>query len=202
MAWRTMKDVDPEIDLLSRMEEAVDKVRDRLKRVTNALDEAGVHYAVAGGNAVAAWVATVDLSAVRNTRDVDIVVDRNDLDAVKAVLENHGFIYRRAAGVEMFLDGPGAGARDAVQVVFGGEKVRENYPMPAPTAGDSETSPEGFRVLSLPALVSMMLTSFRRKDQVHVQDLIDVGLVSEAELKSLPSPLNERLRELLEDTDR
>jgi hypothetical protein len=35
---------------------------------------------VAGGNAVAAWVATVDPSAVRNTQDVDILLRRADLD--------------------------------------------------------------------------------------------------------------------------
>jgi len=46
---------------------AVEKVRARLKRAATALDEAGVPYAVAGGNAVAAWVSRVDEAAVRNT---------------------------------------------------------------------------------------------------------------------------------------
>ena len=36
------------------MSNAVEKVRDRLLRAARALDEAGVSYAVAGGNAVAA----------------------------------------------------------------------------------------------------------------------------------------------------
>ena len=38
-----------------------------------ALNQAGIPYAVVGGNAVASWVATVDAGAVRNTRDVDLL---------------------------------------------------------------------------------------------------------------------------------
>ncbi len=37
---------------LERMVRAVEKVRERLLRSTSALDQAGVPYAVAGGNAV------------------------------------------------------------------------------------------------------------------------------------------------------
>jgi len=33
---------------------------------------------MAGGNAVAAWVACVDRAAVRNTQDVDLLVRRKD----------------------------------------------------------------------------------------------------------------------------
>jgi len=33
---------------------------------------------MAGGNAVAAWVARVDRAAVRNTQDVDLLVRRKD----------------------------------------------------------------------------------------------------------------------------
>src|SRR5437773_1869407 len=110
--------------LLERMVRAVEKVRDRLRRVAAVLQHAGVPYAVAGGNAVAAWVATIDESAVRNTRDVDVVIRRQDLPAARAALEAGGFDYRQAAGLDMFLDGPTATARDAVHVVFAGEKVR------------------------------------------------------------------------------
>ena len=60
------------LDILDRMERAVAKVRERLLRATRALNQAGVAYAVVGGNAVASWVATVDEGAVRNTRDVDL----------------------------------------------------------------------------------------------------------------------------------
>jgi hypothetical protein len=65
-------------EILDRMERAVAKVRERLLRSTAALNQAGVPYAVAGGHAVASWVATVDEGAVRNTRDVDLLVRRED----------------------------------------------------------------------------------------------------------------------------
>src|SRR5947208_15735460 len=77
-----------------RMIRAVEKVRDRLRRAVAALNKAGVPYAVAGGNAVAAWVSRVDEAAVRNTRDVDILLRRADLAAAKVALAGAGFVYR------------------------------------------------------------------------------------------------------------
>ena len=101
-----------------RMIRAVEKVRERLLRAAGALDRAGIPYAVAGGNAVAAWVARVDEAAVRNTRDVDIVLRRTDLEAAKTALAGAGFVYRHSPSIDMFLDGPKAKARDAVHVLF------------------------------------------------------------------------------------
>src|SRR5258708_36187089 len=101
---------------IERMFAPVDRVRDRLLRATAVLEKAAVPYAVIGGNAVALWVTRVDPSAVRFTQDVDILIKRSDLDAAKAALEPAGFIYRHAARIDMFLDGPGARARDAVHV--------------------------------------------------------------------------------------
>ena len=54
--------------VFDRMFGAVEKVRERLDRACKALEEGQVPYAIIGGNAVAAWVATVDDGAVRNTR--------------------------------------------------------------------------------------------------------------------------------------
>src|SRR5438067_13599892 len=113
---------------LERMVSAVEKVRQRLLKAAAALRERGVPYAVIGGNAVAAWVSSVDESAVRNTQDVDILIRREDLDRVKAVLGAVGFVYRRSAGLDIFLDGPKAKAREAVHIVFANEKVRPHEP--------------------------------------------------------------------------
>src|SRR5438876_1584148 len=150
-------------DILDRMVRAVEKVRERLTRAAAALDRAGVPYAVVDGNAVAAWVAKVDEAAVRNTQDVDILLRRSELPAAIAALEGAGFVYRHAAGIDMFLDGPNAKARDAVHVVFAGEKVRPEYVEPAPDVAESALIPPA-HVLNLGAIVRMKLTSFRDKD--------------------------------------
>src|ERR1035441_10270537 len=115
-----------------RMSNAVENVRRRLLRAAQALEAARVPYAVAGGNAVAAWVTRVDEAAVRNTQDVDILIRRADLDAVKSALEPAGFLYRHAASLDMFLDGPKAKARDAVHIIFAGEHVRPGEPVAHP----------------------------------------------------------------------
>jgi hypothetical protein len=182
--------------VLDRMVQAVQDVRDRLLRATSALDAAGVPYAVIGGNAVAVWVARVDKAAVRNTQDVDILIRRPDLAAAKAALEAVGFVYRHAAGIDMFLDGKGAKARDSVHILFAQEKVRQEYPEPTPDVEPHDIAPP-FRVLSLESLVRMKLTSNRDKDRTHIRDLIGVGLIDDTWLDRLPTELADRLRSIL-----
>ena len=183
-----------------RMNNAVENVRRRLLRAAQALAQANVPYAVAGGNAVAAWVSRVDEAAVRNTQDVDIVLRRNDLPAARKALEQVGFVYRHAASIDMFLDGTDAKARDAVHIVFAAEKVRADYAAPVPDVSESEAT-ETFRLLSLDALVRMKLTSFRDKDRVHLRDLMDVGLVDASWLDKVPGTLRSRLQELLDNPE-
>jgi hypothetical protein len=180
-----------------RMIRAVEKVRERLRRAAAALHAASVPYAVAGGNAVAAWVSRVDEAAVRNTQDVDILLRRTDLPAAIEALTKAGFIYRHSASLDMFLDGPTASARDAVHIVFAAEKVRPEHLMTAPDVIESETA-ESFRLVTLNALVRMKLTSFRDKDRTHLRDLIEVGLLDASWLTQLPEALRGRLQDLLD----
>ncbi len=186
--------------LWERIERAVEKVKDRLRRVTNALNVANVPYAIVGGNAVQMWVAQVDESVVRNTRDVDIILKRSDLPAAIAALEAVGFIYRHAASVSMFLDGPNAKARDAVHVVFAGEKVRAEYAEPVPSV-DEFTLINEVRTLDLEALVRMKLTSFRDKDRTHLRDMLSIDLIDESWPSRFSSTLAERLQQLIDDPD-
>jgi len=95
-------------EILDRMEQAVAKVRERLLRATAILNQAGVPYAVVGGHAVASWVASIDAGAVRNTRDIDLLIRREDLPAVTTALEAAGFVRAEVLDVPMFLDGPDA----------------------------------------------------------------------------------------------
>lgn len=187
-------------DILDRMVRAVEKVRERLQRAAAALEEEKIPYAVIGGNAVATWVARVDEAAVRNTQDVDILLNRSDLEAAKSALAKAGFVYRHVKGIDMFLDGPRTKARDAVHIIFAGERVRSEDPAPAPEVTEAEATPT-FRVVAFESLVRMKLTSFLRKDQVHLLDMLEVGLLDETWLSRLPAPLSERLKELLDNPE-
>ncbi len=177
---------------------AVELVRQRLLRATAALEAAGIPYAVAGGNAVAVWVSRIDVAAIRNTSDVDLLVRRSDLDAIRTALTPAGFVYRHAAGLDMFLDGPSGKARDAVHLIFEGETVKPGEPLPNPAVTESEAGGE-FRVLALRALVQIKLTAYRFKDRTHLLDMLDVGLIDDSWLPRYPAELADRLRALIEN---
>jgi hypothetical protein len=184
--------------LWARMERAVEKVNDRLRKVVSILEGSGVPYAVVGGHAVRAWVAQVDEAAVRTTKNVDILVRRDNFQKLSQVLTAAGFYHREVSGVDMFVDSQDGSARDAVHLVFVGQMVRP---------GDCEANPEidprvhasGFTTITLPALVRMKLNSNRDKDRVHLRDMISVGLIDASWLGRFPSPLNDRLTALLSD---
>jgi hypothetical protein len=187
-------------DVLERMVLAVERVRERLKRATSALEAAKIPYAVIGGNAVAAWVSRVDPGAVRNTADVDLMIDRVNFDRVKSALEAAGFFHYRLMGIDTFLDGPKGSPRDAVHVVFAGEKVRQEYVEAAPDLSTLDKH-ETFSVLGFEPLVRMKLTSFRDKDRTHLRDMIEVGLLDPSWLGKLPAELAARLQELLDNPE-
>ena len=188
-------------DVLDRMVAAVERVKDRLRRAATALEAAGVPYAVVGGNAVAAWVSTVDPAAVRNTADVDILLRRADFPAATVAMEAAGFVRGEVMGIDMFLDGPDGRVRDAVHVLYAGEKVKPEYAVATPDLADAVEGPDGHRHVALEALVTMKLNSFRRKDQVHLLDFIQVGLIDASWPRKFPSALGQRLQALLDDPD-
>ena len=177
---------------------AAEKVKERLRRATKALDDACVPYAVVGGNAVAEWVGRVDEDAVRNTRDVDLLIRRIDLPAARTALEAVGFVYHQILDVEMFIDGPQGRPSGGVHILFAGEKVRPDYEHASPDLDESERAAE-FQVATLMALVRMKLIANRRKDQVHLLDLIGVGFIDATWPARFPPPLGERLQQLLDD---
>ena len=115
-------------------------------------------------------------------------------------MEAAGFRCRHIRKVDMFLDGPNARAVDAVHVLFAGERVGKDDPLPTPSLDDIERTAT-FRVIGLEPLVGMKLVSYRDKDRTHLRDMIDVGLIDASWPQRFPAPLDERLQGLLDDPD-
>ena len=172
---------------------AMERVERRLRRVTAALEAAGIPYAVIGGNAVAAWVARADPAATRTTKDVDLLVCREDLDRISQVMEGLGLQKQDLLRLVLFIDPDEPSKRSGVHLVWSGERIRTTYAHPAPSVDEAVISPEGYRVLDLSALVCMKLTSFRDIDRVHVADMLQVGLIDEHVRNALPLDLRQRL---------
>ena len=194
-------------DVLDRVEQAVAMVKERLKRAVAALEAAGVPYAVVGGHAVAAWVSQIDPAAVRTTVDVDILIARVDFDRARAALEAVGFVHSFTFGIdifvdgpEVFVDGPQGKAREAVHIIFAGERVKPGDAVPAPDLSATAAF-EGYKIVEFDRLLVMKLTAFRDKDRTHLRDMIDVGLIDAATLDRLPPELRPRLEQLLNNPD-
>lgn len=176
---------------------AMERVERRLLRVTAALDASTVPYAVVGGNAVSAWVATRDPSATRTTRDVDLLVNRTELDSVTAALETLAFRRENAGTLTLFVDPEEPNRRSGVHLVWAGEKVRPSNPHAAPLAMERvREKGDKFWLIALPALLRMKPTSFRPLDQAHILDMLGVGLIDDAVRMSLPPDLRDRLQEI------
>ncbi len=175
---------------------AVERVEKLLMRVTAALEAAGVPYAVIGGNAVAAWVASVDEGAVRATKDVNLLVRRADFNAMARALDPCDLVPAEVLGVHMFVDRHSPSPKLGVHLIFANERVRSTDPHAAPDPDESVRSRAGFRIAEIGPLLKMKLLAFRLHDQVHIQDLFSVGLIDAQVAKSLPPDLLDRLRQV------
>jgi len=181
---------------------AVDDVTKRLVRITAALSGARIPFGLVGGQAVALWVATKDPAAVRTTKDVDILVRRNDLAEIRMAALSVGMEYFEVLGVGMLLERDDPNPRRAVHLVWAGEKVRPEYPLPSPDVEEAQPLEPGKPVVSLWGLICMKLMANRDQDRVHLRDLIDVGLVGRQMFSGLPPELAERLDALLTEMGR
>ena len=186
--------------VFDRMFGAVEKVRERLERACRALEESQVPYAVIGGHAVAAWVATIDDGAVRNTKDVDLLLREEDLPRAADALLRVGFHRDAVMGITVFLDGPDGKPSQGIHVLLAGHKVRESYATPTPDT-DEVILINGKRIVELSELVGMKLNSYRDKDRTHLRDLIGVGLISKDWPVRFPPSLAQRLQALLDDPE-
>jgi len=169
-----------------------------LEKIARPLAAEEIPYELVGGGAVMMQVNRIEPSAVRNTKDIDIMVHRSDLDRIKEVAQRHGFTFRHAAGPDMLLPHGETQARNAVHLIFSGEKVRPDQAVPNPPLRPERLSMHGVDVAVIPVadLVRMKLSNNRDIDRVHVRDLDSVGLVTPEVEKELPPVLRARLREI------
>ena len=160
-----------------------------LERIAKPLAADNIAYELIGGGAVMVHVNRVEPSAVRNTKDVDIMVHRSDLERIKEVARHHGFTFRHAAGVNMLL-----------HLIFSGEKVRPSQVLANPPLRPEYLSMHGVEVAVIPVvdLVQMKLSNNRDIDRVHVRDLDSVGLLTPEVERALPPVLRARLQEIRE----
>lgn len=192
--------VQEEASVFERMFRAVELVKERLERTCSALKNAGVPYAIIGGNAVAAWVATIDDGAVRNTRDVDILLREEDLDRAAEAMAAAGFVRSSVMDVIVFLDGPEGKPSQGIHVLLANRKVRAEYASATPNITQT-TDIDNKSIIELEALVEMKLNSYRDKDRTHLRDMIQIGLIDTKWPPRFPQPLADRLQQLLDDPE-
>jgi hypothetical protein len=189
------------MEWIMRAERAVEKVRERLLRTCRAFEDAGVPYVVIGGNAVAVWVGSRDEGAIRNTKDVDVLLNRADLGEATRAMDAAGFALAEVNGITMFLDQADPMPSRGVHIIFAGEKIKPNDPYPAPPVVKGLRSPEGVDAIQLRELLILKLIAFRDVDRVHIRDLLGVGLIDDALTEQIPPELRPRLEEIRANPD-
>ncbi len=178
---------------------AVERVELRRDRILKALCEAGVPHALVGGQAVALWVSTVDPSAIRTTKDVDILIEEADLPRARKAANAAGFDYFEAVGVGMFLDKEDPRPKSGVHLLWSGKKVKAEYPLPSPRVSDGVELQPGYFAVKLEDLLQMKLMANRDHDRAHVRDMIGVGLIGREQLAGMPEELARRYEQILSE---
>ena len=162
------------------------------RRVEQAFSEAGLDYRVIGGLATYCYVEEREPDAGRLTRDIDIVVRRQDLPKIMEAVKSAGLQYRHTAGLDMLVQVGQPSARRAVHLVFSGEKVRPESLEATPEISEGRIL-NGIRLTPLADLIRMKLTSFRAKDEAHINDLDEAGLITPDIEAALSPVLRQRL---------
>ncbi|SRR6266568_4934836 len=167
-----------------------------LEGIVKVLQDAGIRFEVVGGVAVNAHIFTKDRSRSFVTRDIDVLLQRTDLERVSKAAEAHGYVARKMMGGYMLIR-PDQKAGEAVHILFVGEKSKSTQSFPHPDLHPEEKHLFGLTVPVAPLkdLLQMKLTSFRPRDVAHLEILDELGLITPVIEEHLPSILKERLAE-------
>lgn len=144
-----------------------------LCRCHQALDEAAIPHAIAGGVAVCLH------GYQRNTVDIDLLVRGEDSERVRACLESAAFTWS-AASREFRSD-----AGVPVQCLIAGERAGKasEVSLPDPSIGRAVTVLEGLPVLSLVALIEVKIACGEGDARRTHKDFADVvELIAEHDL--------------------
>jgi hypothetical protein len=163
--------------------------------VEHAFASAGLEYRVVGGLAAYLYVEEREPDAGRLTKDIDITVRREDLAAIAKAVDPFGLKYRHVDGIDMLVQADQPSARRAVHMIFSGEKVSPDYSEAVPEIGPCRIL-QGVRLVPAKDLIRMKLTSFRLKDEMHLKDLDEAGVIT-LEIESALTPLHrQRLQQV------
>jgi hypothetical protein len=177
-------------------ERRVRQLFDLAHLIDTALSAAGIEYRVVGGLATYLYVEEAAPDAGRLTRDLDIAVRREDLKRIEAAASPYGLEYRHTSGLDMLVQTDAPSVRRAVHLLFAGERVKADALEATPEMG-AVTTIQGVHVIPLAGLLRMKLTSFRLKDQTHIKDLQEAGLITPEIESDLPPLLRERLWQVM-----
>jgi hypothetical protein len=174
----------------------IEQLFEVLKRAADGLRIANIEYRLVGGLAVFFHVDARDPMAARFTRDIDLAINRRDLDSIRAALEPLGFVYRHVASVDMLLNLDKPKVSSAIHLVFLDEKVRPDYLEPVPNSPAVTDLAEGIALAPVSDLVLMKLTSFHEKDRVHIRDMDSAGLITPGIEAALRPEFQSRLQQV------
>src|ERR1022692_1745181 len=135
-----------------------------------------------GGLAAYLYVEEAEPDAGRLPKDIDIVGRRADLENIAKAAAAFGLQHCHVAGVDMLVRPDQPSGRRAVHL----------YPEATPELGPYRRIRE-LRLIPLVDLIHMKLTSFRLKDQTHLKDLDEAGLITPDMEAGLSPILAERL---------
>lgn len=124
------------------------------------------------------------------------MIRRPDWDGVARVFVAAGLVRGEHSRFPVFVERDRLNSRSGVHVIFANEPVRPHETRNSPDISGATRAASGFLVLDLPSLVAMKLDAFRRVDQVHIEDMLRVGLIDARIAAGLPDDLLARLREI------
>ncbi len=174
-----------------RMINAVEAVDRRQTHCVEAFQRNGIAYAIVGGRAAMAWVDSIEPSAIRTTPNVDLLVERSDLDQIIELICGGGWAYEVINGWHTFAESPTISIRRRVRLLFANESVRPSDLLRTPSLSESCWLND-VRVVDLDALIRMKLTAFRTIDRVHLDDLLSVQLFDPSWTHRFPTEFTSR----------